>query len=154
MSKRSPDVGHEAASDLAAQLRTTLSRLKRRLREHGRREDLTPSQVSVLLRLENDGAATVSGLARAEAMRPQSMSSIITSLEDAGFVDSSSDPNDRRQTLMSLSNKCKKLLREGRAARQDWLTTTIVQKLSAQEQRQLRRALELLNRLTENGRVS
>jgi DNA-binding MarR family transcriptional regulator len=154
MSRRSPVPESETASDLAAQLRTILSRLKRRLREHGGREDLTPSQISVLLRLEKDGAATVSGLARAEGMRPQSMSSIVTSLQDAGLVGSSSDPNDRRQTLMSLSNKCEKLLREGRAARQDWLTTAILQKLSAQEQKKLSATLELLSRLTEDGPLS
>src|SRR5580704_12307362 len=142
MSKRSPVAEPETASDLAAQLRTILSRLKRRLREQGGREDLTPSQISVLLRLETDGAATVSGLARAEGMRPQSMSSIVNSLQDAGLVGSSADLNDRRQTLMSLSRKCEKLLREGRAARQDWLTTTILEKLSAREQRQLSTTLD------------
>ena len=154
MRKRSPVPESETASDLAAQLRTILSRLKRRLREQGERGDLTPSQISVLLRLEKDGAATVSGLARAEGMRPQSMSSIVTSLQDAGLVGSSSDPNDGRQTLMSLSSKCEKRLREGRAARQDWLTTTILQKLSAQEQQKLSAALELLSRLTEDGPLS
>jgi DNA-binding MarR family transcriptional regulator len=112
---------------------------------------LTPSQVSVLLRLEKDGAATVSGLARAEGMRPQSMSAIVTSLQDAGLVSSSSDPNDGRQTLMSLSRKCEKSLRESRAARQDWLTNAIRQKLSMQEQQKLSAALELLSRLTEEG---
>ena len=154
MSKRSPVAEPETASDLAAQLRTILSRLKRRLREQGGREDLTPSQISVLLRLEKDGAATVSGLARAEAMRPQSMSSIVTSLQNAGLVGSSSDPNDGRQTLMSLSKKCEKLLRESRAARQDWLTTAILQKLSTQEQQKLSAALELLSRLTEDRPLS
>jgi DNA-binding MarR family transcriptional regulator len=154
MSKRSPVSESETASDLAAQIRTILSRLKRRLREQGGRGDLTPSQVSVLLRLEKDGAATVSGLARAEGMRPQSMSSIVASLEDAGLVSGIPDPNDGRKTLMSLSKKCEKLLREARAARQDWLTTTILQKLSAQEQQQLSTTLELLSRLTEDGPLS
>ncbi|GGH11567.1 hypothetical protein GCM10011586_30340 [Silvibacterium dinghuense] len=124
------------------------------MREHGGREDLTPSQISVLLRLERDGAATVSGLARAEGMRPQSMSSIVTALQNTGLVDSSSDPNDGRQTLMMLSSKCEKLLREGRAARQDWLTAAILQQLSAQEQQKLSAALELLNRLSEDGALA
>jgi DNA-binding MarR family transcriptional regulator len=154
MSKRSPVPESETASDLAAQIRTILSRLKRRLREQGGRGDLTPSQISVLLRIEKDGAATVSGLARAEGMRPQSMSSIVTSLQDAGLVSGIADPNDGRKTLMSLSKKCEKLLREGRAARQDWLTAIILQKLSAQEQQQLFTTLELLSRLTEDGPVS
>jgi hypothetical protein len=46
------------------------------------------------------------------------------------------------------------LLREGRAARQDWLTAIILQKLSALEQQQLSTTLELLGRLTEDGPVS
>ena len=83
-------------------------------------------------------------------MRPQSMSAIITSLLEAGLVDGSPDPNDRRQTLMSLSRKCEKLLKEGRAARQDWLTTTIQKKLSSQEQEKLAAAVDLLARLIED----
>jgi hypothetical protein len=51
---------------------------------------------------------------------------------------------------MSLTAKCVKWIREGRAARQDWLTTTISQKLSANEQEKLRAALELLARLVED----
>jgi DNA-binding MarR family transcriptional regulator len=154
MSRKSPVPEFETASHLAAQLRTILSTLKRRLREQAGRGDLTPSQVSVLLRLEKDGAATVSGLARAEGMRPQSMSSIVTSLQEFGLVSGIADPNDGRKTLMSLSRKCEKLLKEGRAARQDWLTAIILQKLSAHEQRQLSTTLKLLSRLTEEPPLS
>lgn len=125
-------------------------KLKRRLREHGAPSDLTPSQVSVLLRLEKDGSATVSSLARAEAMRPQSMSAVVTPLLEAGLVSGSADPSDGRQTLMSLTPKCLKRLQEGRAARQDWLTATISQRLSVHEQEKLQAALELLTRLVED----
>jgi len=83
-------------------------------------------------------------------MRPQSMSAIITSLLEAGLVRGSPDPNDRRQTLMSLSRKCQKLLRDGRAARQDWLATTIRMKLSFHEQERLASAVDLLARLIED----
>jgi hypothetical protein len=51
---------------------------------------------------------------------------------------------------MSLSRKCQKLLRDGRAARQDWLTTTIQKKLSSQEQERLGSAINLLARLFED----
>jgi DNA-binding MarR family transcriptional regulator len=140
----------ERTSALAVELRAIFGKLKRKLREQGGRSDLTPSQVSVLLRLEKDGPAAVSTLARAEGMRPQSMSAIITSLLEAGLVAGSPDPNDRRQTLMSLSRKCQKLLTDGRAARQDWLTRTIQQKLSSQEQEKLAAAVNLLARLIED----
>lgn len=150
MKDQARSLGAEPASALAAELRAISSKLKRKLREQGGRSDLRPSQVSVLLRIEKDGPAAVSTLARAEGMRPQSMSTIITSLLDAGLVSGSPDPNDRRQTLMSLSRKCLKLLRESRAAKQDWLTTRIQKKLSSQEQEKLASAIELLGRLIED----
>jgi DNA-binding MarR family transcriptional regulator len=150
MNERASRPRIERASALAAELRATFGKLKRKLREHGGQSDLTPSQVSVILRLEKDGPVTVSSLARAEGMRPQSMSAIITPLQEAGLVSGSPDPNDGRQTLMSLSRKCQKFLKEGRAARQDWLTTTIQEKLSVQDQEKLAAVLELLARLVED----
>ena len=138
------------ASTLAAEMRAVFRKLKLRLREHGGQNDLTPSQVAVILRLEKDGAATVSSLARMEGMRPQSMSAVVTPLEKAGLVKGMSDPDDGRQTLISLTPRCKRRLEQGRSARQDWLTTTIAQKLTVAEQTKLGEALELLTRLTED----
>jgi DNA-binding MarR family transcriptional regulator len=138
------------ASMLAAEMRTVFRKLKLRVREHGGGNDLTPSQTSVLLRLEKDGPGTVSSLARAEGMRPQSMSAIVTPLQESGLVSGAPDPSDGRQTLMSLTPKCLKWLQEGRAARQDWLTLTIFQKLSVHEQETRQAALELLTRLAED----
>ena len=51
---------------------------------------------------------------------------------------------------MSLSRKYQKLLRDGRAARQDWPTATIQKKLSPQEQERLAVAIALLERLMED----
>ena len=150
MSDRSSSTQSSLASTLAAELRAIFRKLKLRLREHGGRNDLTPSQVSVVLRLERDGSATVSSLARLEGMRPQSMSAVVTPLQEARLVIGAPDPSDGRQTLMSLTPKCLKLLSESRAARQDWLATTISQRLSAREQEKLEEALELLGRLAED----
>jgi DNA-binding MarR family transcriptional regulator len=150
VSNRKSSIQTGLASTLAAEMRAVFRKLKLRLREHGGRDDLTPSQVSVLLRLEKDSSTTVSSLARMEGMRPQSMSAVVTPLQESGLVSGSPDPSDGRQTLMSLTPKCLKLLQEGRAARQDWLTTRISQKLSVQEQEKLQAALALLTRLVED----
>ncbi|WP_158942415.1 MarR family winged helix-turn-helix transcriptional regulator [Granulicella sp. S190] len=150
MSNRKLSSQRNLASTLAAEIRATSRKLKLRLREHGGRSDLTQSQVSVVLRLEKDGPATVSSLARVEGMRPQSMSAVVMPLQETGLVRGAPDPDDGRQTLMSLTPKCLKWLEEGRAARQDWLTTTISQRLSAGEQEKLVEALELLRRLAED----
>ena len=83
-------------------------------------------------------------------MRPQSMSAIVTPLQNSGLVSGAPDPSDGRQTLMSLTPKCLKWFQESRAAKQDWLATIISQKLSVDEQKKLQEALELLARLTHD----
>ena len=50
---------------LAGELRISVGKLMRRMREQTHPNDLTSSQKSVLLRLDRDGPATVSALARA-----------------------------------------------------------------------------------------
>lgn len=150
MSKRQTSFQNARASALAADMRAVFRKLRLRLRERGGQSDLTPSQVAVLLRLEKDGAATVSNLARTEGMRPQSMSAVVTPLQKSGLLKGVADPSDGRQTLMSLTPKCVKWIEEARAAKQDWLTATIVQKLSADEQEQLYAAMTLLTRLVED----
>lgn len=150
MSKSKTAAETELARTLATEIRTAYRILKLRYREHGAGNDLTPSQAAVLLRLERDGAATVSSLARVEGMRPQSMSAIVAPLQKAGLVRGTADPGDGRQTLMSLTPKCLRMLQEGRAARQDWLAARISQKLSRQEQEKLQAALTLITRLVED----
>jgi DNA-binding MarR family transcriptional regulator len=135
------------AAELAAELRSMLKKLKRRLQEQGGKNDLKPSQTAVILRLEREGPSAVSALARGEGMRPQSMSAIIGALRDLGLVEGTADPNDGRQTLMTLSRKCRVWLKDGRAARQDWLSTSIKKKLSQPEQETLSKALHLLERI-------
>ena len=146
-----PDIPHaRRASVLAQGLRALLGKLKRRLREQAGVGDLTPSQVSVLLRLEKDGPATASSLARAEGMRPQSIAPVIATLEGAGLVSGAPDPTDGRQTLLSLTDACRKWVEEGRAARQDWLTRILQARLSTKEQEKLAEAVELLKRLVDD----
>ncbi len=140
----------EFASTLARDLRAVVGKLKRRLRAQSDIGDLTPSQVSVLLRLEKHGPATTSGLARAEGMRPQSMAPVVAALEAQGLISGAPDPSDGRQTLLSLTDACRKWVEEGRAARQDWLTRALQAHLSPQEQGDVATAVALLKRLVED----
>jgi DNA-binding MarR family transcriptional regulator len=139
------------ASALAAELHIVAGALTRRLREQADVGDLTSAQKSVLLRLERDGPATGSTLARAEAMRPQSMGAIIAALEAAGYVAGAPDPSDGRQTIISLTDHFRDWVSTARAARRDWLLRTLQARLTAQEQRQLAEAVELLKRLLNSS---
>ena len=138
------------ASALATELRIVIGALRRRLREQADEGDLTSAQKSVLLRLERDGPTTGSALARAEAMRPQSMGAIIAALEAAGYVEGVPDPSDGRQTIISLTDRFRRWVSAARAVRQDWLLRTLQARLTAQEQHQLAGAVELLKRLLDS----
>jgi DNA-binding MarR family transcriptional regulator len=135
---------------LAAELRTLGGRLKRRLREQASAGDLTSSQTSVLMHLDRDGPTTVTALARAEGVRPQSMGATVAALEAADLVEGSPDPRDGRQTILSLTPVCRDLIENGRAARQEWLVRAIETNLAPHEQQQLAAALKLLNRLVDS----
>jgi DNA-binding MarR family transcriptional regulator len=134
---------------MAADLRVLLGKLIRRLRAETTSNDLTWPQKVVLTHLERDGAATVSALARAEAVRPQSMSATVAGLEAAGLVHGAPDPNDRRQILFSMTPACVQMLKVGRAAREDWLMRAVHSRLTPDEQQVLPDAIRLLAKLVD-----
>lgn len=138
-----------SASALATELRVLIGKLRRRLREEALPGELTASQTAVLGRLERDGPATVTTLARAEGVRSQSMGAIIAALQEAFMVTGAPDPADGRQTILSLTPACIEMIQANRAAREDWLLRAIRTKLTASEQDQLAGGVELLKRLTE-----
>lgn len=149
MAKAPVDEEASLASHLAAELRTTLGPLLRKLRQYSEQQTLTTAQMAVIIRLEKDGPETLSGLARAEGMRPPSMSAVIAPLQEMGYVARTADPKDGRKMLLSLTKACKKAIAHERAARQDWLTQAIQQKLSPQEQKKVSAVVRLLARLNE-----
>ncbi len=137
------------ADALATELRALFAKLKRRLREQGDAGDLPPSQIAVIVRLDREGPMTVTGLAKAEGVRSQSMGATVAALEAAGMLAGAPHPTDGRQTLLSLTAACRRLLHDGRAARQDWLLRTVQERLTPDEQGQLAAAFSLLHRIVD-----
>jgi DNA-binding MarR family transcriptional regulator len=134
---------------LARDLRVVLGRFRRRLREEARVGDFTPSQASVVGRLEREGPSTVTALARADGVRPQSMGATVAALLATGIVRGAADPEDGRQTILSLTPAALDAIHAGRAIREDWLARTIVARLGADEQTTLAAAIGLLERLID-----
>jgi DNA-binding MarR family transcriptional regulator len=139
----------EHLAALAGELRISVSKLVRRLREQSQAGDFTSSQRSVLLRLERDGPATVSALARAESVRPQSMRVTVANLEAQGAVRGTPDPEDGRQTLIALTPAFRAKVKASRAAKEDWLLHALESQLTAREQASLASAVKLLERLAD-----
>lgn len=135
---------------MAEDLRVVTGKLRRRLREEAHIGDFTPSQIQVLSLLEREGSATVSALARLHGMRPQSMGEMLSALKAAGLVTGAPDPNDGRQTVLSLTPAFRKKVKASRAAREDWLFRTIQTRFSAAEQQQLAVGVDLLKRLIDS----
>ncbi|MGX9935413.1 MarR family winged helix-turn-helix transcriptional regulator [Advenella kashmirensis] len=137
-------------SELAAELRILISSFTRKLRAQASAGDFTPSQRSVLLRLERDGPTTVTALARAEGVRPQSMGATVSSLDAAGHIQGTPDPTDGRQTILSLTPRFLTMIQASRAAREDWLVREIQSCYNTKEQESLAKAIELLKRLVNH----
>lgn len=135
---------------LAAELRMLVGGLKRKLRQHGQFGDLTLSQAAVLHHLDRDGPATVTALARAEGVRPQSMGATIAGLEEAGLVKGRLDPADGRQTILSLTDDARGRIKASRAARDDWLFNVIRTTFTRREQQTLANAMQLLKRIVDH----
>jgi len=135
------------AAEVARELRVTLGQLLRQLRAQSEGGDLTKSQSSALGRLERDGPATATALARAEGVRQQSMAAIVAALMDAGLVAGSPDPADGRKTILGLTEEARERYRTGRLAKEDWLTTAISATLGPAELEQLAASIDLLRRL-------
>jgi DNA-binding MarR family transcriptional regulator len=131
---------------LAHELRETVGRVLRRLRA----EPGPPvAQLLVLGRIDRDGPASISDLAAAERMRPQSMAQTVRELETAGLVSRRPDPGDGRRAFVELTSRGLEELQATRAAREDWLTETLNRELDSDERELLGRALALLRRVAD-----
>jgi DNA-binding MarR family transcriptional regulator len=150
MSRNDTPATADTLHALAEDLRVVAAGLRRRLREESNVGDFTPSQMQVLARLEREGPATVTSLARAQGMRPQSMGETLAALKAAGFVSGAPDPNDGRQTVLSITPALRRKVKATRAAREDWLLRTIQSHFSAAEQKQLAIGVDLLKRLIDS----
>jgi DNA-binding MarR family transcriptional regulator len=149
MTNQRSDTDATRAASVASDLRVLIGKLVRRLRQQVPPSNLPWSQLAVLGHLERQGPATVSVLAAAENMRPQSMSAIVANLEAAGLVIGAPDPIDGRQTIWSITEKSRQWIKRNRVLREDWLFQVIRTNFSAQEQKELARGIELLKRVAD-----
>ncbi|MFE5025759.1 MarR family winged helix-turn-helix transcriptional regulator [Streptomyces sp. NPDC056656] len=101
-------------------------------------------------RVAEQGATTVSALAVAEHVRPQSMAETVAALRREGFITSEPDPTDGRKTLISISAEGRKILSRIPADREAWLEAAIEEHVSPADRRILAKAAEIMERLADS----
>jgi DNA-binding MarR family transcriptional regulator len=122
--------------------------LVRRIRAASTSHELSLTEFAVLARLANDGPATTADLARAEAMKPQSMGTTIAALEEMGLVERKPHPTDGRQMNIELTAKGAALRKSSKDAKRTWLAQAIAQ-LDDKERETLFEAGEIIRRLVK-----
>ena len=113
-------------------------------------QEFSWTQQAVLRRLEMNGPATSADLARAEGVRPQSMSTALGLLEKIGLVERKPHPTDGRQINIKLTARGITLRRNSKETTQAWLSRAIAE-LDRQEQITIFKAGELFKRMAEKS---
>ena len=133
-----------------AELLLTLGLLVRRLRAASlaQTQELSSTQMAVIARLAKNGPATISDLARAESVKPQSMGTVIAALEQMRIVERTPHLTDGRQILIALSAKGTAMRENVRDTKRAWLEQAVA-KLDKKDKVVLFAAGKIIKRLVE-----
>jgi DNA-binding MarR family transcriptional regulator len=126
----------------------TVGRIVRHMRAAAAQHELSLTESGVLARLGREGPATTAELARAEGMRPQSMSAAVATLEERGFVERKPHPSDGRQVNIALTDKGAAVRSSAMDLKRAWLAQAMT-RLGDEERQVLARAGDILKRLLE-----
>ena len=133
----------EDAEALADHLHSAAIHLLRQLRKEDDASGLSAPRLSALSVVVFGGPLTLGELARAEQVKPPTMTRIVTGLEREGLVKRKGDPHDKRLTHIEATSKGQKVLAAGRARRVKKLATA-VSRMEKRELAELRRGVQLL----------
>lgn len=133
-------------AELSSQLRLSVMRLGRRLRNERADLTLTLSQLATLSTLHRHGSLTPRELAEHEKVQPPSMTRVLAALEERGMVARAPHPSDGRQQLVSLTPAAMTMLKDDRRQRDAWLARRLAE-FTPEERAVLGRAAPLLERL-------
>jgi DNA-binding MarR family transcriptional regulator len=130
------------------ELGESIGLLVRRSRALAASEELSWTETSVLKRLGKDGPLTTADLARAQGMRPQSMRTIIATLERMGMIERAPHSTDGRQVNLALTAKGAAVQKRVGDRKRSWLAQAI-SRLSDRDQETLFEAGKIIRRLVE-----
>ncbi|MBS0028091.1 MarR family winged helix-turn-helix transcriptional regulator [Chitinophaga sp. 22321] len=135
---------------LAAQLRPLIARLIRKLRKLSpANEQLSQSERSVLVLLDQYPQLLSAELAVMEKMTPQSMGQLLQHLSTLGLITRTPSDSDKRKINISLSAAGRERIEKVRRERDEWLSKAIGSVCTKEEQAILQAALVPLAKLVD-----
>lgn len=100
-------------------------------------------QFSILMQLHHRGACGVSDIGGRMDVTSAAASQLVDKLAQAGLIERTEDPQDRRAKRITLSPKGQELIRAGISERYRWVDA-LAESLSADERQKVGEALGLL----------
>lgn len=146
---KSVAVATEQSTELAARLRLVMVRLTRALRHQGP-TTLSPSQVSALASVDEYGPLRISALAGIESVGAPVATRVVASLEELDLLKRTEDPDDKRASLVELSDDGRTLLAALWSQRTIGLSSRLEQ-LTPAERSRLEQALPALEKLAREN---
>lgn len=104
---------------------------------------LSMPQFSILMQLHYKGACGMSAISERFDVSAAAASQLVDKLVQAGYIERTEDPSDRRAKLLKLSTNGAKLVDDGIQERYRWMDE-LASKLSAAEQTKISEALSVL----------
>ena len=138
---------------VARDVRVAVGRLARQLRKLYSQSQ-TPGdssflELAVLLRIERTGPCSASALAAGERVTSQAVSAALAGLRRRDLVRVTTDPGDRRRSLIEISEAGRETLERRERQVGDRLADVVTTGFSDDELERLRAAAPLLNRIAD-----
>jgi DNA-binding MarR family transcriptional regulator len=138
--------------EIAAKLRSTVTRLTRQLRKQNVSSDFSNAELLTMSLLEQHGKMLSTELADMERVSKQAISQIINRLFDAKCVERFPSEDDKRKVFLGLTKLGEKHIIASRKIKEEWLVQTMEKIFSSEEINLIQAFLPLLSRLVEyNG---
>lgn len=133
---------------IAAALRQGTTRLARRVRTTRPTAALSTNKISVLSHLSRRGPSTPGEVAASDRQQPQSLTRVFAELERQGLVVRAAVPDDRRQSVITITEAGARALELDVAERDAWLAGALAE-LTETERQVLRLASALMDQIAD-----
>jgi DNA-binding MarR family transcriptional regulator len=110
---------------------------------------LSMPQISILMQLHHKGPCGMSQVSDRFDITAAAASQLVDKLFQAGYLERTEDPTDRRAKLLTLSAKGEELIQQGTEERYHWMDD-LTSKLSREEHLKVVEALDILTKAAQS----